>query len=202
MLRTGHASTSAKDHAGMRSRLRVRTAALHARLDRIIEASCLGEPLDLRRLLTIHHAALAAIVPALEDAGAARLFPGWEGRSRLLALETDIAELRTDPPRCLSIKVLFPSEQEVWGALYAVEGSRLGNQVPLRRMAEHNSGLERRATRFLAHRAEEDVAWPRLVVQLEALDYRDEDFEAATRGAERVFDVYLVAAERCLDLER
>lgn len=164
--------------------------------------SCLGEPLDLRRLLTIHHAALAAIVPALEDAGAARLFPGWEGRSRLLALETDMAELRADPPRCLSIEVLFPSEQEVWGALYAVEGSRLGNQVLLRRMAEHNNGLERRATRFLAHRAEKDVAWPRLVVRLEALHYRGEDFETVAHGAERVFNTYLIAAERYLDPER
>jgi heme oxygenase len=186
----------------MRSRLRARTAALHARLDRIIEASCLGEPLNLRRLLTIHQAALSTIIPVLESAGAARLFPGWDGRSRLLALEVDMAELRADPPRRLSIEGLFPSEQEVWGALYAVEGSRLGNQVLLRRVAKHGNHLEGRATRFLAHRPKDAVAWPRLAARLEALNYRGEDFEAMARGAERVFGVYLVAAERHLGPER
>jgi heme oxygenase len=151
MLRAGHASTSAEDHAGVRSRLRARTAALHARL----------------------------------------------------------AELRADPPRrlsieghFLSIEGHFASEQEVWGALYAVEGSRLGNKVLLRKVTEHGSDLERRATRFLAHRPEDAVAWPRLVARLEALDYRGEDFESMACGAERVFDVYLVAAERYLDPER
>jgi heme oxygenase len=202
MLRAGHASAPAEDHAGMRSRLRARTAALHACLDRVIEASCLGEPLNLRRLLTIHHAALGAIVPALECAGAARLFPGWEGRSRLSALEADMAELRADPPRRLAIGEYFQSEQEVWGALYTVEGSRLGNQVLLCRIAQRGNGLERHATRFLAHRAEDAVAWPRLVVRLEALDYRGEDFETVARGAERVFNMYLVAAKRYLDPER
>jgi heme oxygenase len=186
----------------MRPRLRARTAALHARLDRIIEASCLGEPLDLRRLLTIHHAALGTIVPALECAGAARLFPGWDGRSRLLALEADMAALRADPPRRLSIEGLFQSDQEVWGALYAIDGSRLGNQVLLRRVAKHGNDLGGCATRFLAHRPEDAVAWPRLVARLEALDYRGEDFEAMARGAERVFEVYLVAAERRLGPKR
>ncbi|GGC62629.1 hypothetical protein GCM10011504_46040 [Siccirubricoccus deserti] len=198
----GHVLTSRESQAGTRLRLRARTASLHARLDRIIEASCLGEPLHLLRLLIIHHAALGSIVPDLEYAGAARLFPGWDGRSRLLALEADLAELRADPPRRLSIERLFQSEQEVWGALYAVEGSRLGNLILLGKVAEHGDDLGRRATRFLAHHPEEAVAWPRLVARLETLDYRGEDFETMVRGAEWVFGVYLMSAERHLSPER
>jgi heme oxygenase len=202
MPQAGHTATSPDGHPGMRPRLRARVAALHAHLDRAIEASCLGEPLDLRRLLVIHYAALGAIVPALEWAGATRLFPGWNGRSRLSALEADMAELDADPPRRLSIRLSFQSEQEVWGALYAVEGSRLGNQVLLRRVAKHGSDLRQRATRFLAHCPDDAVAWPRLVARLEALDYRDEDFELAALGAERVFGVYLVTAELHADPSR
>lgn len=196
MPRAGHTATSPEGRPGMRRSLRARIAALHARLDRAIEVSCLGEPLDLRCLLAIHHAALGGVVPALECAGAARLFPGWDGRSRLTALEADMVELCADPPSRVSIEPSFSSEQEVWGALYAVEGSRLGNQVLRRRIAGPMNGLGQRATRFLAHCPEDTASWPRLVARLEGLDYRGEDFEAAVRGAEAVFGVYLFAAER------
>jgi heme oxygenase len=202
MPRAGPAPAPAEGHAGVRSGLRARTAAAHARLDRSIEACCLGAPPDLRRLLAVHCAALGAIVPALERAGAARLFPGWDGRSRLSALEADLAELGADRPRRPGAAPSFPSHQEVWGALYAVEGSRLGNRVLLRRLAEHGSDLGQRATRFLAHRPEDAAAWPRLLARIEALDYRGEDFEAAVRGAERVFGAYLVAVERHLGPKR
>ena len=192
----GHSLASAEGHGGLRARLRARIAPLHARLDQAIEASCLGESLDLRGLLAIHYAALETIVPALECAGAARLFSGWDGRSRLAALTADLAALRADPPHWLNTSVLFLSEPEVWGALYAVEGSRLGNQVLLRRVAKHGNDHAQHATQFLAHCPEAVVAWPRLVKRLEALDYRGDDFEASVRGAEKVFRAYLIATEQ------
>lgn len=193
MPEDGSAAITPKGDAGLRPRLRAGVVALHARLDRMIEVSCLGEPLEFRRLLAIHYAALGAIVPALEGAGATRLFPGWDGRSRLFALEADMAEWGSHASHCVSVEASFRSDQEVWGALYAVEGSRLGNQVLLRRLAKHRD-LGQRTMRFLAHCPEEGVTWPRLVARLEALDYRGEDFEAALRGAETVFATYLMAA--------
>jgi heme oxygenase len=180
----------------MRPRLRARVEALHARLDQLIEASCFGETLNLRRLLAIHHTTLGTIVPALECAGAAHLFPGWEGRSRLSALEADMAGLGADPPPRIDAEVSFRTEQEVWGALYAIEGSRLGNRVLLQRVMERGDGLERRATRFLAHCPEDGAGWLCLVARLEALNYGGAEFEGIVRGAERVFGAYLMAAER------
>jgi heme oxygenase len=177
----------------MRAVLRAGVAGLHARLDRAIAATCLGEPPDLWRLLGTHHAALGLVVPALERGGAARLLPGWEGRSRLAALAADLAELRAGPPPpppAGGAGLRLAGEPEVWGALYAVEDSRLGNRVLLRRVG-------RRATRFLAHRPEDAAAaWPRLVARLDALDCRGADCEAALRGARAVFGLYLAAAER------
>lgn len=192
----GRSLAAPEGHRGLRARLRARIAPLHARLDQAIEASCLGEPRDLRRLLAIHYAALSAIVPALESAGAARLFPGWDGRSRLAALTADLSALRAAAPQWLGTRVFFLSEPEVWGALYAVEGSRLGNQVLLRRLTKRGNDHAQHATRFLAHCPEEAVTWPRLVKRLEALDYRGDDFEALVRGAERVFSAYLIATEQ------
>jgi heme oxygenase len=180
----------------LRFRLRARVAALHARLDQAIEAACFGEALDLGRFLSIHHAALTSIVPALEHAGAGLILAGWEGRSRLLALEADLAELRARPMVDAGGRVAFAGEQEVWGALYALEGSWLGNRALLQRVVERGSPLGRGATRFLAYGSGDGMAWRRFVVQLDALDYRGAPFEAAALGAERVFGAYLAAVGR------
>lgn len=177
--------------------LRARLEARHARLDQTIGSLCFRDGIDLRHVLAIHYEALGSIVPGLERAGAALLFPGWDGRSRLCALKHAMALLQADlPPQCVERDLSLPSEQEVWGALYAVEGSRLGNRVILRRVVAVGSDLERQATRFFADVPQDGATWPRLLERLEALDYRGEDFEAAALGATKVFDVYLSAAER------
>ena len=176
----------------LRSRLRARVAPLHARLDQAIAAACLGTPPDLPRLLRIHHRALGALLPALAQAGAARLFPGWEGGSRLVALEADLAALGAAPPAPATTRPCFVGEPEAWGALYALEGSRLGNRVLSQRLAP----LAGAATRFLGHRAPEEAGWPRLVARLAALDLRGAEFEAACGGAHQVFEAYLDAVAR------
>jgi heme oxygenase len=89
----------------------------------------------------------------------------------------------------------FVREPEIWGALYAVEGSRLGNRIILRRVMECGSEAERRATQFLAHGLEDRTAWGGFVAQLDDLQYYGEAFELAVIGAERVFETYLNSAE-------
>ncbi len=180
----------------IRTMLRTRTAALHARLDRMISSSCIGDPLCLGRLLTIHHDALTLLVTALERADAEHVCPGWEGRSRLTALEEDLRMLRTRPNRVPVHSPSFVTEPEIWGALYAIEGSRLGNRIMLRNVMECGNEDERRATQFLAHGLEDRAAWGRFVAQLDDLHYCGEAFELAMLGAERVFETYLNSAGR------
>ena len=153
----------------IRTMLRTRTAALHARLDRMISSSCLGDPLRLGRLLTVHYDALTLLVPALERAGAEHVRPGWEGRSRLAALEEDLRVLRTRPNTISAHSAPFVTEPEIWGALYAIDGSRLGNRIILRSVMERGSEDERRATQFLAHGLEDRAAWGRFVAHLALL---------------------------------
>jgi heme oxygenase len=169
---------------------------LHTRLDGLVNSSCFGDTLMLGRLLTIHYDALMLFVPALERAGVEHVCPEWEGRSRLAALEKDLRALSLRPNTHPAYPPSFVREPEIWGALYAVEGSRLGNRIILRRVIERGSEAERRATQFLAHGLEDHTAWGGFLARLEALQYCGEPFESAVLGAERVFETYLDLAAR------
>jgi len=169
---------------------------LHTRLDRLVNSSCLGDTLRLGRLLAIHYDVLTLLVPALKRAGAEHACPGWEGRSRLATLEEDLRVLGIRPNTNRAYSPSFVREPEIWGALYAVEGSRLGNRVILRRVMECGSESERRATKFLAHGLEDRAAWGRFLAWLDDLEYCGEAFELAVLGAERVFETYLDSAGR------
>jgi heme oxygenase (biliverdin-IX-beta and delta-forming) len=175
----------------IRTKLRARIATPHTRLDRLVNSSCLGDTLRLERLLTIHYDALMLLVPALERAGAEHVCQGWEGRSRLAELEEDLRAWGTRPKTNPVYPPSFVREPEIWGALYAVEGSRLGNRLILRRVMECGNETERRATRFLRHGQEDRTAWGGFLARLEALQYCSEAFELAAFGAERVFETYL-----------
>jgi heme oxygenase (biliverdin-IX-beta and delta-forming) len=181
----------------IRMMLRARIAALHDRLDRIVNSSCVGGTPRLGRLLTIHYDALTRLVPALEGAGAEHVCPGWEGRSRLAALEEDLMVLGTHPHRSPAHPPSFTREPEIWGALYALEGSRQGNRIILLRVMECGTKDERLATNFLAQGLENCTAWDEFVAQLDGLHYGGEAFELAVLGAVRVFETYLNSAERC-----
>jgi heme oxygenase (biliverdin-IX-beta and delta-forming) len=180
----------------IRTKLRARIAIVHTSLDRLVNSSCLGDTLRLGRLLTIHYDALMLLVPALEGAGAEHVCPGWEGRSRLAALGEDLRALGIRPNANPVYPPSFVREPEIWGALYAVEGSRLGNRIILRRVIESGSEAERQATQFLAHGVEDRTAWGGFLARLEALQYCSEAFELAVLGAERVFETYLDLAGR------
>lgn len=190
MARAGRAGA---EPPALRARLRAATAPLHDRLDREVAVACLGDPPDAARLLTMHHAALCALVPALEQAGAARLLPGWEGRSRLAALEADLAELGVTVPLLRLAEPRLPADPATWGALYALEGSRLGNRVVLRRLQEGRGLPGGRAARFLSHRPAAAAEWPRVLERLESLGCGEAGFAAVAAGAEAVFLTYLAA---------
>jgi heme oxygenase len=116
----------------------------------------------------------------------------------LAALEEDLRALGMRPNTNPVYPPSFVREPEIWGALYAVEGSRLGNRIILRRVMECGSEAERCATRFLTHGLEDRTAWGGFLARLEAQEYCGEAFELAVLGAERVFETYVDLAGRYL----
>lgn len=179
-----------------RQRLREGLAPLHARLDARITGACLSPRADLRRLLAVHARAFPPVVAGLRAAGAERLWPGWDGPARLAALSAEAGPGAapdgggggaTPPER-------FRNEHMAWGGLYALLGSRLGNKVVLRRLAE---GGEPSDSGFLRPGAEDGPEWRRFLDRLDAVSGPSEGAcRDVIEGAALVMRRYLDAAAR------
>lgn len=175
----------------MRDELRSRLFALHEALDRRVEALCFSGGVDLVALLRIHAAALPPLAASLEAAGVAGLYPFWDGAARLAALARDLAALGAEPapPRAVPP---FGGEAAIAGAVYALEGSRLGNRVLLRRVLAAGDPSHRDALAFMT--AGEPGRWQRCLGWL-ASRAGTLDPEAAAAGGAAVFAAYAGAAE-------
>lgn len=180
--------------AAIRQRLRDGLAPLHERLDARVTAYCLSPPrAGLRRLLAVHAHAFPPVVAGLQAAGAARLWPDWDGPARLAALS---AEPGLGAPRgAAPPPERFENEPMAWGGLYALLGSRLGNKVVLRRLAEAG---EPATSAFLRHGADDALEWRRFLERLEAAlgPAGAGACRGAIEGAALVMGRYLDAVER------
>jgi heme oxygenase len=163
--------------------LRAATASDHDRVDATFGSFALDDVAGYRRFLLAHGRALPAVEAALERAGYD--LPAW--RTRTAALAADLAALGEIMPPPLDFTVA--NEAESWGALYVIEGSRLGGQVLARSVpagrpaaylsARHLSGEWRALLAGLDSRAAAgDDDWRR----------------AATAGARATFALYARAA--------
>ncbi|MES2422108.1 MAG: biliverdin-producing heme oxygenase [Pseudomonadota bacterium] len=102
------------------ARLRAATASDHDAVDAGFGRYDLTDADDYRALLIAHAKALPAVEAWLEG------IPGLAAvRSRGEALAADLAALGEDMPVPMAFD-LAPSEAAGWGAMYVVEGSRLG----------------------------------------------------------------------------
>ena len=183
----------------VRQRLREELAPLHEGLDVRITDACLLPRADLRRLLAVHAHAFPPVVSGLQAAGAERLWPGWDGPARLAALSAEAgfgaSRGGASPPE------KFGNDPMAWGGLYALLGSRLGNKVILRRLAE---GGEPADSAFLRPGPGDGPEWRRFLDRLEAAlgppaALADASWRDAVEGATLVMRRYLDAVERLGD---
>lgn len=140
--------------------LRAATAADHERVDALFGAMRLDDRDDYRRMLAAHARVVPAIEAALARGDVANELPAWTPRTSLLA--ADLAALGAAMPAPLPFAL--PQGEPApaaWGALYVVEGSRLGGQLLARRVG---SGMPHA---YLAAR-HAPGAWRALLASLEA----------------------------------
>lgn len=166
------------------STLRRATAADHDMVDSLFGGFSLDRASDYRRFLVAHARALPAVESALVDMTDAA-WPAW--RSRISSLAADLSGLGEAMPQPLPFALA--GEGEGWGALYVIEGSRLGGQILARTVptelpsayleSQHQSGEWRRLLMALDAQAEQaDEAWR----------------QAALTGAKKTFALYRLAA--------
>lgn len=118
----------------VRSRLREATRAEHVAVDALFSQFDLSQVTGYRSLLRTMAKAHIGLEAALDAAGAARLVEDWPARRRGGLIRADLTDLGIeagdgiDPPG-------FPTEAEVLGGIYVVEGSRLGGALLSSRIA-------------------------------------------------------------------
>lgn len=177
-----------EDENGRRARnavhaeLRQRTRDDHEAVDAAFARFDLSDRDDYAAFLGCH----ARVLPALEAAlDPAALVSGWVGRSE--ALLNDLDALGAGRPAAPPID-LPQGEAARWGALYVLEGSRLGGAFVARQVGE---GLPK-AYLSAAHAP---GGWQRILAAIEAAAEGPEWIDAAVVGARRAFAAFGAVAQ-------
>lgn len=169
----------------LRTTLRAATRQDHDRVDQLGGGFDLAHPAGYGAFLLGHAAVLPPLEAALDAAPLQDLPPGWPDRRRASALLADLADLGLERPPPALIPAPATAAERV-GALYVLEGSRLGGIVLRRRLAEAQPGAP---SAYLGH-GEGQPLWRTF---LEWLDSRTLDVaqtHAAIAGARGVFAAF------------
>lgn len=156
--------------------LRDRTAEAHERLDALFGGFDLADRASYARFLAAHAEAIIPLEAALDRAGAARVLADWPGRRRGDALRADLADLAAAPLAPAPPVLLASGDPQLLGALYVLEGSRLGGrflarQVPAKFPRRYLDAEQPRGN------------WTFLLAQLDALLYDRSSLDMAVAAA-------------------
>lgn len=174
----------------LRQRLRQATQDAHQRVDGGFSRYELQEPDSYRAFLQTHALALPRLEDALEGGGALQLLPDWPERRRVQPLLRDLRRLGAPLPEPLAAPDL-PGRSYVLGALYVLEGSRLGGRLLLEQVRESHDPVVRSATEYLGHGAGMRF-WPTF---LPVLGVFDGDEDQVVDGARRAFACFEAALQ-------
>ena len=169
----------------VRFALRDATQDRHDALDARFASLDLSDRHDYARFLAAQAAALLPYEATLDHAGAAQLLPDWPGHRRGAAIVADLDALGTPLPAPVAVPSII-GEPDMLGALYVLEGSRLGGKMLARQVA---AGLP---TAFLSHRP--PLTWADFVSLLEQKLQSPVDQAVALRAANEAFDAFSRAA--------
>ncbi len=170
-----------------RFRLREATRVHHDAVDAAFGTVDLADPAQYRIFLQAQAAAFIPVEQAIEEGDPLSIVPDWPERRRAHLLLDDLAELNAvpesfvDPPRIVSPSALL-------GAVYVLEGSRLGGRLLARSIP---ADLPRR---FID--SSDPQAWRRLAVLLDEALRTEEQIADATETACAVFLRFTVGARR------
>ena len=120
---------------------------------------------DYAAFLMISHRGISQVETALDAFGIGAIYPNWPAARRLDCLDADLSamgERAAGPVR----QWLPKSVPEALGALYVLEGSRLGARILLRRASASPDPRVSRNLRYLRH-GQDQPLWPDFLEVLE-----------------------------------
>jgi heme oxygenase len=173
----------------MRALLRASTMGLHAVVDARFAPMLGAGETGYRSFLLASATAVFALEQALLAADVDAILPNWARRTRTAALRADLADLGVvDVP--VAPPPLLAGEARQFGALYVLEGSRLGAKVLLPELLAHGSSRVRAATRYLRH-SEGHRLWPAFLAHLESSQAARRCPDDAIAGARTAFALFV-----------
>jgi heme oxygenase len=175
---------------GLRALLREKTAAAHACLDLSIQTVELRSAPQYCHFLEAHAEALLPLEATLVQSGVRRLFPDWDERVRSQALLEDIARLGGVVRPFEELEPL--DDAGMLGAMYVLEGSRLGAAVLLDIVLQSPDPIVRNATGYLSHGAQKRL-WPSFLAILERCGTTLNDVNATVDAARHAFAIFEAA---------
>lgn len=183
--------SSSVEPISLRHALRAATSGVHSRLDSIATGFRLETPAGYARFLAAQAAALLPMERALREAGIEDILPDWPERVRGAELTLDLFDLGAPVIEPLAPPTIG-CDATAFGAVYVLEGSRLGAQAILPLIVADMP------TRFLRHGAGKRL-WPRFVERLEdnlAVRERPRSTEAGAIAAFELFERAFLNAAR------
>jgi heme oxygenase len=159
--------------------LRDATRDEHDRVDAIFGRFDLTDRRSYIDFLLAHAKALLPVEVALDAAGARTWFPDWPDRRRGRLLELDLSQLDSSAASAAPF-TLAAHVGDVAGAVYVLEGSRLGGRYLARRVAPALP------TSYL-DAPQPPGAWPKLLERLDVLLADGEMANRALASARAVF---------------
>lgn len=175
--------------ASPRFALRAATSDAHERLDARFSTFDLSHAVDYGAFLRAQAGAFFPMEDALDAAGADTLIADWPERRRSLALRADLAALNLPDPAPVAVPALT-SQAAILGALYVLEGSRLGGAMLVRSVP---NSLPKT---FLA--PGNPAAWRAFVAVLDQRLSSQADLDEAAKAASAVFAAFASSADNIL----
>ena len=174
----------------LRNALRSGTSDCHAVVDRLFGRFDLSDRGRYGAFLSAHARVIPAAEQALTRGNIASLLPDWADRRRSEMLTADLSALGLTSPPPLDVAD-FSSEDELWGAVYVLEGSKLGGAILARQVPDTLPST------YIGHQGPKG-AMKAFMERLDGATDIDEDRAIAT--ARSIFDHFRRAAEFELEL--
>jgi len=172
-----------------RHALRSATSVHHQRVDAVFSVAILDDRRSYGAFLLAQAAAHLPVEEALERDGINDIIADWADRRRGDRLAADLLDLGIAQPARVALPA-FDGKEALLGALYVLEGSRLGGTI-LKRSVPPDF-----PARFLG--GVNSAAWQSLIVALDGHLDTDAKRASAINAAHRVFELFEASGRKYL----